>query len=432
MARPDPEESRCLPGADGVIGIAIFCLAAICLTKIRDGAPIARQRCSGIGCPMKSQSLIAAADLELLRTRWGDLAPDLVFCFCAPDIDLGRLAAARVSAAFPRATVIGCSTAGEIGADGVCDGLVSLLGLRFRDTMVRAHRVSLDSHARSAASGRLLGDHLLSSGAPAAVLLFIPGLGVDGSAFIHGLRAALPAATPTIGGMAADGRRFGQTFTILGKKVFTDQAVAVGLYGTALRIGTGSGSGWTSFGPTRRVTGADGPVLIALDRKPALQLYCNYLGDRARDLPSSGMLYPLALVGEADPACTGLIRSIIAVDWEAGTLTLAGAVAPGSLVRLMHADNDGLIDGARLAAEQVLAGSSGSGSGAAVLMVSCVGRRDVLGDDIDDEIDAVRTVFPAGTPMAGFYSYGEIGPHGPDRESELHNQTMTIASFSEI
>jgi hypothetical protein len=382
---------------------------------------------------MKSRSLIAAAaDLESLRTHWAGLAPDLVFCFCAPDSDLGRRAAAGVSAAFPRATVIGCSTAGEIGVDGACDGLVSLLGLSFSDTVVRAHRVPLDSHARSAASGHRLGDLLLSSGAPAAVLPFIPGLGVDGSAFVHGLRAALPAATPTIGGMAADGRRFGQTFTILGKKVFTDQAVAVGLYGTAIRIGTGSGSGWTTFGPTRRVTGADGPVLITLDRKPALQLYCNYLGDRARDLPSSGMLYPLALVGEGDPASTGLIRSIMAVDWEAGTLTLAGAVAPGSLVRLMHADNDGLIDGARLAAERVLAGSSGSSSGAAVLMVSCVGRRDVLGDDIDDEIDAARTVFPAGTPMAGFYSYGEIGPHGPDRESELHNQTMTIASFSEI
>ena len=124
----------------------------------------------------------------------------------------------------------------------------------------------------------------------------------------------------------------------------------------------------------------------------------------------------------------------MAVDWEAGTLTLAGAMAPGSLVRLMHADNDGLIDGARFAAEQVLAASSdsGSGSGAAVLLVSCVGRRDVLGDDIDDEIEAVRRVFPDGTSIAGFYAYGEIGPHGRDRKPELHNQSMTIASFSEI
>jgi hypothetical protein len=160
-----------------------------------------------------------------------------------------------------------------------------------------------------------------------------------------------------------------------------------------------------------------------------LQLYRDYLGDRAQELPSSGMLYPLALVREGDPVRTSLIRSVTGVDWDAGTLTLAGALAPGSLVRLMHADNQRLIDGAQLAAEQVLADS---GAQAAVLLVSCVGRRDVLGDEIDDEIEAVRTVFPAGTPIAGFYSYGEIGPHGDDRLSELHNQSMTIASFSEV
>ena len=65
-----------------------------------------------------------------------------------------------------------------------------------------------------------------------------------------------------------------------------------------------------------------------------------------------------------------------------------------------------------------------------MLLVSCVGHREVLGDEIDDEIEAVRTVFPPGTPIAGFYSYGEIGPHGDGRLSELHNQSMTIASFS--
>jgi hypothetical protein len=379
---------------------------------------------------MKSRSLIAAAsNLESLRTRWAGFRPDLVFCFCAPDIGLGRHTAARVSAAFPRSIVIGCSTAGEIGMDGASDGLVSLLGLSFDGTVVRAHRVPLDNHARSAEAGHLLGNFLLSSGAPAAVLPFIPGLGVDGSAFVHGLRAALPAATPTIGGMAADGRRFAQTFTILGNQVHTDQAVAVGLYGETLRVGIGSASGWTSFGPTRKVTESHGAVLRTLDRKPALQLYRDYLGDRAQDLPSSGMLYPLAVVGEGDPARTGLIRSVTGVDWDAETLTLAGALAPGSLVRLMHADNQRLIDGAQLAAEQVLASS---GAQAAVLLVSCVGRREVLGDEIDDEIEAVRRVFPVGTPMAGFYSYGEIGPHGDDRLSELHNQSMTIASFSEV
>jgi hypothetical protein len=35
-----------------------------------------------------------------------------------------------------------------------------------------------------------------------------------------------------------------------------------------------------------------------------------------------------------------------------------------------------------------------------VLLVSCVGRRNVLGDEIDDEIEAVRKVLPAGRAIA--------------------------------
>src|SRR3954470_19296733 len=112
MARPDPRRSALPPDPDAGDGF-------------RHRRPIAQQRPSGIGDAMRSRSLVtSAADLESLRTCWADLTPDLVFCFCAPDLDLGRHAAARVSAAFPRATVIGCSTAGEIGVDGACDGLV--------------------------------------------------------------------------------------------------------------------------------------------------------------------------------------------------------------------------------------------------------------------------------------------------------------------
>jgi hypothetical protein len=255
---------------------------------------------------------------------------------------------------------------------------------------------------------------------------------------VKGLRAVLDDTIPIGGGLAADGTRFGTTFTILGGEAGTDRLVAIGLYGDAIRVGTGSASGWMPFGAIRRVTRIEGHVLYALDRKPALQLYRNYLGDKTTELSSSGLLYPLALLNDGesgdgdwrsgDTAGNGLIRSILNIDWDTQGLVLAGELPLGGLVRLMHADNDSLIDGAVAAASQVLARS---GPDAAVLLVSCVGRRGVMGDDVDDEIDAVRSVFPAGTSIAGFYSYGEIGPFGPDRCAELHNQSMTITSFSE-
>ena len=38
----------------------------------------------------------------------------------------------------------------------------------------------------------------------------------------------------------------------------------------------------------------------------------------------------------------------------------------------------------------------------------------------------------SGTVMTGFYSYGEISPFTPSAKCELHNQTMTVTTFSEL
>ena len=388
---------------------------------------------------MKSRSaLIHLGDLPSLCTAWADLAPTLIFCFCAPDLDLGHAAARHLSRAFTGAIIVGCSSAGEIGCEGARDGMISLLGLRFDRTTVRAVQVPLGGAACSHTAGRQAAVQLGDGGAGpvTAVFALSPGLDVNGSSLVRGLRAGLGDAVPVTGGLAvpitgglaADGPRFGQTFTILNDQVYTDRLVAVGFQGDAIRVGTGSASGWMPFGAPRRVTHIDGSVLHTLDRKPALQLYCDYLGDRANELPSSGLLYPFALLKEGECPDGGLIRSVLSIDWETQSVILAGELPMGGLVRLMHADNDSLIDGAIDAATQVLAQT---GPDPAVLLVSCVGRRSVLGDDVDDEIDAVRSVFPGRTPIAGFYSYGEIGPFGADRCAELHNQTMTITSFSE-
>jgi hypothetical protein len=36
------------------------------------------------------------------------------------------------------------------------------------------------------------------------------------------------------------------------------------------------------------------------------------------------------------------------------------------------------------------------------------------------------------TAIAGFYSYGELSPFNPGSNCELHNQTMTITTFTEL
>jgi hypothetical protein len=211
--------------------------------------------------------------------------------------------------------------------------------------------------------------------------------------------------------------------------VADDKVVAVGLCGEHLRFGHGSFGGWEPFGPARRVTRCDGNVLYELDGEPALEIYKRYLGDHAKDLPASGLLFPFAMLGE-DHNAIGLIRTILGVDEAGGSLTLAGEINPDGYLKLMHASTDKLVNGAESAAQAAAAMFASAGDSVAIL-VSCVGRKLVMGNRVDEEVEAVSDVVGKKAVLTGFYSYGEISPFTPGSSCKLHNQTMTITCLGE-
>ncbi len=234
------------------------------------------------------------------------------------------------------------------------------------------------------------------------------------------------------GGLAGDGPRFQKTYTLINDTVSTDTAVALGFKGGEIKISYGSAGGWEPFGLERRVTRAVSNVLYELDGKPALQLYKEYLGEKAKELPSSGLLYPLCMlkegiaVGGEDAASGGLIRTILSVDEKEGSLVLAGDMPEGSTVRLMHAKTEGLIKGAQQASAQACSPGM-AGKPCLGVLISCVGRKLVMGHDVDEEVEAVKAAFGPKSVLTGFYSYGEICPSVQnDRKPCLHNQTMTV------
>ncbi len=169
-------------------------------------------------------------------------------------------------------------------------------------------------------------------------------------------------------------------------------------------------------------------VVYEIDHSRALDVYSAYLGDEAKDLPASGLLFPLAISPKQGKI--GLIRTLLAIDKQSGSLTFAGDVPEGSIVRLMHANYDQIIDGAETAAKKCL--DHGKADIDFALLISCVGRKLMLGNNTDLEIDAVVQNLGEDVVHAGFYSYGEIGPfEGSGGACELHNQTMTITTFCE-
>lgn len=96
----------------------------------------------------------------------------------------------------------------------------------------------------------------------------------------------------------------------------------------------------------------------------------------------------------------------------------------------MRANFDRLVDGASQASEEAQRGF-GDRAPALALLISCVGRRLVLKQRVEEELDAVQEIVGPDVPMCGFYSYGEIAPFGGFLRCELHNQTMTVTTFDE-
>ena len=358
----------------------------------------------------------------------GELQPHLITVFGAPAFFEDSRFVHSLQDAYPDACLLGCSTAGEISADGVTEEDCILTGVEFANSRVTQASAVLASMNDSFDAGSRIGAQLVQPGLK-AIIVFAPGISINGSALVDGMVQRVGDEVPITGGLAADGGAFARTWTLRSQGASTTDIVAIGLHGDALEFAHGSFGGWKPFGPVRQVTRCEGNVLYEIDSEPALAVYQRYLGEHARDLPASGLLFPFAIV-DAEGNEAGPIRTILGVDRDAGSLTLAGAVDAGSYLKLMHADTDRLVGGATTAAEATRKMRLASGSSLAVL-VSCIGRKLVMGKRVGEEVAAVGRVLGQGSTLTGFYSYGEISPRASSRVCGLHNQTMTISWFGE-
>jgi hypothetical protein len=329
---------------------------------------------------------------------------------------------------YPRARIVACSTAGEIAGSHVFDDTVVATALEFEHSRVAISSAQLNEAADNKSLGALLAARLPQQDL-VHVFVLSDGLKINGSALVEGIDTALPQNVAVTGGLSGDGPRFARTFVCLDGPEPAEQVVAVGLYGERLRIGYGSLGGWDPFGPERRITKSEANVLYELDGEPALDLYKRYLGIDAQGLPASGLRFPLT-IRSSHTDTQSVVRTILSVDEKARSLTFAGDVPMGYRARLMRANFERLVDGACDAAKTAK-WNLGEGGADLAILISCVGRKLVLKQRVEDEVEAVCEVLGADTPITGFYSYGEISPFTPAARCELHNQTMTITTIAE-
>lgn len=340
-----------------------------------------------------------------------------------------------VRTAFPDGIIVGCSTAGEIHGTTVSDETLVVTVVDFEHTPLHFSKVDIQEASQSFSAGQALIESLPANDLT-HVLIFSDGLKVNGTELTRGLKAQLPSHVEVTGGLSADGANFKKTLVCANDLPAEGQIVAVGLYGHHIKVSYGSLGGWDSFGPDRQITRSVGNILYDLDGQPALELYKNYLGEHAAGLPATALLFPLSLrnawqQGTDTNASSGIVRTILGVNEADQSMTFAGDMPEGAYARLMKANFERLIDGASGAAK-ICAAPQQNNTAELALLISCVGRKLVLKQRIEEEVEAVREVLGQQAMLAGFYSYGEISPHMSGGPCELHNQTMTITTFHEI
>jgi hypothetical protein len=362
---------------------------------------------------------------QTLRSDKTEKPFNLVLAFGSPEV-LTEQEYKTIRKNYPGADVLMSSTAGEIIDTEVCDNTISLTAICFEKTIVKTAIIDIQEARNSFHAGQSLGSALDPTGLK-NVLIISDGQKVNGSDLVLGLQESLPENTIITGGLAGDGARFQSTLVGLNNAPSEGKIVAIGFYGDALSVTYGSVGGWDVFGPERLITRSDANVLYELDGEPALDIYKLYLGDYANELPGSGLLFPLSI--RISDSGHSVVRTILGINEEHKSLTFAGNMPVGTYTQLMKASFDGLIEGASDAAQNSVQNAKEQPELA--ILISCVGRKLVLDQRIEEEVEVVRAIYGNETAITGFYSYGEISPSLNSVKCDLHNQTMTITTLTE-
>ena len=356
--------------------------------------------------------------------------PQLVFLFGGRALVEKGERYAEVKAMYPQSHILSCSTAGEITDTRVRDNSVSLTAVWFEKTTLTFVQTTVEAYEQSYEGGKSLAQQLLQDNLVHA-MVFSDGQHVNGTQLVKGFNDVLPGSVSVTGGLAGDGADFKKTLVGLDEPGHEGTIVAIGFHSTSLKVGYGSLGGWDTFGLQRTITKSKNNVLYELDGQPALHLYKEYLGDQAAGLPGTGLLFPLQLRIKNEGKEVDVVRTILSVNEKDQSITFAGDMPEGTQATLMKANFERLIDGASGAGTMSLEAQGTNGVQLAIL-ISCVGRKLVLKERVEEEVEAVRAAMGTEAVLAGFYSYGELCPTAStEKQCELHNQTMTVTTFRE-
>ncbi|TBV27996.1 histidine kinase [Meridianimaribacter sp. CL38] len=328
---------------------------------------------------------------------------------------------------FPDGHLVFGSTSGDITSQFVSDDSITVTAIEFERSTFQIKRSNvLNSDLDSFKTGQDLVNQFDQEGLK-HVFVISEGSFINGSQLTKGMNAASDNELLVTGGLCGDAARFEKTLASYNENPKQGEIIAIGFYGETFEASFAIHGGWTPFGPERVVTSSESNVLFELDGQPALDLYKKYLGEKSKELPAAALLYPLNVLSANEKQ--SYVRTILNIDEETNAMVLAGDIPENSRVQLMMTNVDNIANASELAAKQAI--EKRKTKPQLALLVSCIGRKLVLDQRVEEEIEEVVSIVGDDTTICGFYSYGEIAPFNLEINCQLHNQTMTITLISE-
>lgn len=324
---------------------------------------------------------------------------------------------------YPNAPIVISSSAGEIFGDNVHEFSILVLEFEFENSNVKAVSRMINETNTSEIAIDLAKE--LYAEDLKYLMILNDGLRPNSSKIIEAVNTIIPNKVIISGGLSGDDSTFTETATGLNENAFPNNLVLIGIYGENFDVFSTVSSGWEAFGKKRIATKSDGNILYEIDQQPAYEIYKNYLGSAIDSLPGSGLIYPFQVKYPNQQDV--IIRTVMHADIKNKSLIMAGEIPIGSELFLMNTNKDGLVKGA---IDSSILAKSRIKEPDIILIISCIGRKMILGEWVDDEVEAVREQFYT-SPIAGFYSFGEYAPSNKKNQCYLHNETMCLTLFKE-
>jgi hypothetical protein len=258
------------------------------------------------------------------------------------------------------------------------------------------------------------------------MLMLTDGLTSSGQEeILAGAYDVVGASMPLVGGSSSPDRASRRTFQLYGDDVVTDAAVGAVIASDG-PFGVGIRHGWRKVGDPMIVTRSVNGDVLTLDDQPALAAYLRRL-----DAPAAAYEDPIAFERFSQTRPIGIrrrsgeeVRNVSSREhFHEGWLRSSGDVPEGGVIWLMEGDEGSVLDAAGDACREAVAALGGTAP-LGLLAFDCESRRELLGaDGMRQEVGRMVGA-SGGTPVAGFYTWGEIarvrGING------YHNQTLAV------